>query len=89
MLSPFLQEEIFGPLLPIISMDSVEEAITFVNDHEKPLAFYVFTESKSNFQKINRLTSAGGVCHNDAVMHAGGVSLCVLTATLNLVLWAS
>ena len=37
---------------------------------EKPLAFYVFTESKQTFQKINRLTSAGGVAHNNTIMHA-------------------
>ena len=36
---------------------------------EKPLALYVFTESKQTFEKINRLTSAGGVTHNDTLMH--------------------
>ena len=41
---------------------------------EKPLAFYVFTESKQTFQKINRLTSAGGMVQNDTLMHASGKS---------------
>ena len=47
---------------------------------EKPLAFYVFTESKQTFQKINRLTSAGGVVHNDTLMHCSSKSGDVLTA---------
>ena len=38
---------------------------------EKPLAFYVFTESKKTFEKIRNFTSAGGVCHNDTIMHSG------------------
>ena len=66
------QGEIFGPILPIFTVDSLDEAIAFVNDHEKPLAFYIFTESKKTFEKVNKLTSAGGVCQNDAIMHAGG-----------------
>ena len=41
---------------------------------EKPLAFYVFTESKQTFQKINQLTSAGGVVHNDTLMHCSSKS---------------
>ena len=56
----------------MVTVESLDEAINFVNEREKPLAFYVFTESKSTFQKINKLTSAGGVCHNDTIMQAGG-----------------
>ena len=67
------QEEIFGPLLPVLVVDSLDEAIAFVNDREKPLAFYIFTESKATFNKINKLTSAGGVCHNDTILQAGGM----------------
>ena len=46
---------------------------------EKPLAFYVFTESKQTFQKINRLTSAGAIVHNDTLMHASSKSGHVLS----------
>ena len=52
-------------------MDTLDEAIEFVNSREKPLAMYVFTGSKSTFEKVNNLTSAGGVCHNDTMMHGG------------------
>ena len=53
-------------------MDTLDEAIEFVNSREKPLALYVFTESKSILDKVNKFTSAGGVCHNDTVMHVAG-----------------
>ena len=62
----------FGPLLPMVWVDDVEQAIKIINDREKPLAFYVFTESKSTFEYINRCTSAGGVVHNDTLMHGAG-----------------
>jgi acyl-CoA reductase-like NAD-dependent aldehyde dehydrogenase len=70
-----MEEELFGPLLPILTVNSVDEAIQFVNGREKPLAFYVFSGSGSTFKKINRLTSAGGVVHNDVLMHASVLSL--------------
>ena len=68
----FFQEEVFGPLLPMVWVDDVDQAIKIINDREKPLAFYVFTESKSTFEYINRRTSAGGVVRNDTIMHGGG-----------------
>ena len=57
-------------------MESCDEAIKFVNEREKPLSMYVFTESRATFEKINNMTSAGGVCHNDTIMQAGGVCEC-------------
>ena len=63
------QEEIFGPLLAFVTVEDVDEAIKIINDGEKPLAFYVFTESKATFEYINRRTSAGGVVRNDVHMH--------------------
>ena len=71
-----VQEESFGPLLPVVTVESLDEAIKFVNEREKPLTFYVFTESKKTFQRINKLTSSGGVCHNDTIMQAGGEHMC-------------
>ena len=43
---PVMQEEIFGPILPFINVDSPDEAVDFINDREKPLGLYVFTEDK-------------------------------------------
>lgn len=66
--APLMQEEIFGPLLPIQTFKTTEEAITFVNAREKPLAFYYFgTESKG--KTVLEKTSSGGACINDVLMH--------------------
>lgn len=67
--SPLMQEEIFGPLLPIIEYDTLDEAIAFVNKREKPLALYIFSKSKENQEKILKNTSSGGVCINATIMH--------------------
>ena len=54
---PVMKEEIFGPLLPVISVKSPQEAVDFINDREKPLSLYVFTESPSVHQKFVDETS--------------------------------
>lgn len=66
-----LQEEIFGPILPIITVENAYEAIKFINSREKPLALYVFTENTKERSLILNNTSSGGVCCNDVVMHLG------------------
>jgi aldehyde dehydrogenase (NAD+) len=64
-----LEEEIFGPVLPILSYKKIEEAIDFVNRQPKPLSLYIFSSS-SDFQKnVLASTSAGGVCVNDCGVH--------------------
>lgn len=70
-----LQDEIFGPLLPVLSVATVDEAISFVNKREKPLALYVFTESAKNRKKVLASTSAGGTTINDCLLHAVNPSL--------------
>lgn len=67
--SAIMQEEIFGPLLPIISVDNVAEAVRFINDRDKPLALYVFTEDSTTAEHVLATTSAGGSCINSTVMH--------------------
>ena len=67
--SPVMQEEIFGPLLPVIPVDDVAEAISFVNAHEKPLALYVFADDKHVADRIVSETSSGGVCVNATLYH--------------------
>lgn len=66
--SSVLSEEIFGPILPIIEVESSEEAIAYINAREKPLALYVFAEP-SVARHIFEHTSSGGGCINDTIMH--------------------
>lgn len=67
--SLLMQEEIFGPLLPVITYKDIEEAIHFVRKKPKPLALYVFTNHKGNLNRILKKISAGGVTVNDSIMH--------------------
>lgn len=66
--SPLMQEEIFGPLLPIITFKTMQEAIDFVNAREKPLALYYFGDEKKGKQILSK-TSSGGACINDVLLH--------------------
>ncbi|BBN20246.1 hypothetical protein MPTK1_8g17640 [Marchantia polymorpha subsp. ruderalis] len=67
--SPIMQEEIFGPLLVILTVKSVDQAIKFVNSRPKPLALYVFSNSKAVQQQVIEETSSGGVTVNDTMLH--------------------
>lgn len=67
--SPIMGEEIFGPLLPIIEIDSVDEATAFVAARPHPLALYVFTASKRTAKTVLDDTQSGGACVNDTIMH--------------------
>ncbi len=66
--SAVMQEEIFGPVLPMITFEEREEAIRFVNEREKPLALYYFGKEKDGYEVLRR-TSSGGACINDTIMH--------------------
>ena len=66
--SPVMTTEIFGPVLPVCSYDSLDEAVAFVNGREKPLALYFFGKLKDGKAVICR-TSSGGACINDTIMH--------------------
>lgn len=66
--SPVMQEEIFGPVLPMIPFNEQSEALEFVRNREKPLALYYFGKEKDGKEFI-RLTSSGGSCINDTIMH--------------------
>jgi len=67
--SPVMQDEIFGPLLPVITVASVHEAILFINSKPKPLALYVFSRSAGVQQEVLSRTSSGGACVNETIMH--------------------
>lgn len=64
-----MQEEIFGPLLPILSFRSLDEVLATINSKPKPLALYLFSKSKPNIERILTHTSAGGTCINDTLLH--------------------
>ena len=66
--SAVMREEIFGPVLPIVEIESVDEAIAFITDREKPLALYVFAKEEVAAGVIAH-TSSGGACINDVIMH--------------------
>ena len=72
---PIMQEEIFGPILPIIEYSDITEAIALINSRPKPLALYLFSQNKNLQQRILQETSSGGVCLNDTVMQVGVSSL--------------
>lgn len=63
-----MQEEIFGPILPVFTYNDVTEAIAIVNQRPKPLALYLFSRNKNLQQRVLQSTSSGSVCINDTVM---------------------
>ncbi|WP_420587486.1 coniferyl aldehyde dehydrogenase [Ruegeria sp.] len=68
--SAVMQEEIFGPILPVIPYDSVEQAQQLVNSRARPLALYVFSNSKAEWQSWLSVTTSGGACVNETLFHA-------------------
>lgn len=64
-----MKREIFGPLLPVIGYDDLDQAVREVKDREKPLACYVFTRKKNHADKVIHELSYGGGCVNDVIMH--------------------
>jgi aldehyde dehydrogenase (NAD+) len=67
--SPVMREEIFGPILPIVTVDGLDEAIAFINDRDKPLALYVFTGSDDTRGRIAAETSSGGLGYGLPLAH--------------------
>jgi len=65
-----MQEEIFGPVLPIVTYRSVHDAIAYINARPRPLAFYYFDESPRRASEVLATTISGGACINDTVLHA-------------------
>lgn len=67
--SPLMQEEIFGPLLPIIGVNDIDEAISFITQRDHPLALYVFAEKSQVIDDVLARTTAGGVTVNGTLLH--------------------
>ncbi|CAJ1933221.1 unnamed protein product [Sphenostylis stenocarpa] len=70
-----MSEEIFGPLLPIITVEKIEDTIKFINSRPKPLALYVFTKNKTLEKRMVSETSSGSVTFNDAILQYAADSL--------------
>jgi aldehyde dehydrogenase (NAD+) len=70
-----MREEIFGPVLPILTYDSLDNAIASIKKLPKPLALYLFTTSQRVEEKVLREVSSGGVCINDTLTHLAGTTL--------------
>jgi aldehyde dehydrogenase (NAD+) len=67
--SPVMQEEIFGPILPVMTYESLDECISFIRRRPKPLALYLFTQNKAAERKVLDSCSFGGGCINDTIVH--------------------
>jgi aldehyde dehydrogenase (NAD+) len=70
-----MQDEIFGPILPVMSVPNVDAAIEYINDHDKPLALYVFTADKKVSERVLAETSSGGACINATLWHCANPNL--------------
>ncbi|HEV8043297.1 MAG TPA: coniferyl aldehyde dehydrogenase [Bryobacteraceae bacterium] len=70
-----MREEIFGPILPLKTYGTIGEAIAYVNQHERPLALYLFTRSRQTINSVLTRTISGGVCINDTLLHIAAEDL--------------
>ena len=70
-----MNDEVFGPILPIVEFDGVSEAVNFINNKPKPLALYIFSGDRAFQNRIISETSSGGVCINDTIVHLGAPDL--------------
>ncbi len=73
--SPIMESEIFGPVLPVLRIADIGEAIEFINRREKPLALYLFSSDASVEERVLRETSSGGACINGTMMHIANSSM--------------
>ncbi len=73
--APVMQQEIFGPILPIIDVPDVDAAIAFINERDKPLALYAFTESDETKSRLQTETSSGGLVFGAAIVHLAAPDL--------------
>lgn len=72
---PVMQEEIFGPVLPVLTFNTIDEAIDLVNSNPKPLALYHFSSDKRSIREIREKCAFGGGCTNDVVIHLATSSM--------------
>jgi coniferyl-aldehyde dehydrogenase len=70
-----MQEEIFGPILPVMTYDTLDRAIAYINAHPHPLAFYYFDSDSSRVKNVTAQTTFGGATVNDCIFHVGQTAL--------------
>jgi len=73
--SPVMQDEIFGPILPVLAFENLDNALLLLRDRPAPLALYLFTHDRATQERVVAGTSSGGVCINDTVVHMVGHDL--------------
>ncbi len=73
--SSVMQEEIFGPIFPVIEFEDLNEVIEHINNREKPLAVYYFSENNSDTNKVLNSIPCGGVTINDTIIHVANPNL--------------
>jgi acyl-CoA reductase-like NAD-dependent aldehyde dehydrogenase len=73
--APVMQEEIFGPILPVMDFNALEDALNFLRDRPTPLALYLFTRDRLTQEHVLESTRSGGVCLNDTITHMIGQDL--------------
>ena len=64
-----MQEEIFGPILPVMNCESIDDAVSYIEARDKPLALYVYSNDQDNIDKVLNRTSSGGVTVNGVFSH--------------------
>ena len=72
---PLMEEEIFGPILPVLAFRNLSDVIRLINQKAKPLSLYLFTRDKKNEERLMRDTSSGGVCINDTIIQVSSPHL--------------
>lgn len=70
-----MQQELFGPILPIVTVPSLDDAIKFIQKREKPLVLYLFSNIKNTVERVQQQTSSGTLTINDTIMHMALESL--------------
>ena len=70
-----MQEEIFGPILPVLEFDKLDDALALLRERPTPLALYLFTRDRATQERVLAATRSGGVCLNDTIVHMIGKDL--------------
>lgn len=74
--SPLMQNEIFGPILPIVTIQKIDDAIAYINKNEKPLVVYYFGNSTcANYKRVEKETSSGALVANDTIFQIANTNL--------------
>jgi aldehyde dehydrogenase (NAD+) len=64
-----MQEEIFGPIMPVMTYENIDDVVAYIEQHDKPLALYIYSKNQGNIDKVLSRTSSGGVTVNGVFSH--------------------